>query len=335
MATISDVARAAGVSISTVSYALSGKRAISSDTKARIEDAIRSLGYRPHAAARMLAGSRTNILALSAPLHEDGHMPTHMRFVQAVVQAARDHDYDVLLLATDDEVSGIQRVASTALVDGVVAMGIAEVDERVDLVREIGVPTSLIGYPQGADGLPRADLDFEATGRIALERLADAGHDTVGVVGHPHGYVDRRQGFIARFEAGLTAAAEERGVRIVRRWAELARGSGARAIDALLDDPAGVTGVIFHSNEPVVEEAERRLVERGVSIPGDLSLVAAGASYDPGALETPLSGIVHPIERLCRVAVESVVAAIEGAPAGDPLLIEPEYVDRGSVMPRD
>jgi DNA-binding LacI/PurR family transcriptional regulator len=124
MATISDVAKAAGVSISTVSYALSGKRSITETTRQRIEAAIRELDYEPSAAARMLAGATTNILALSAPIHDDGHLPTHMRFVTAVVDTARRHDYDVLLLATDDDVSGIRRVASSALVDGVVAMGV-------------------------------------------------------------------------------------------------------------------------------------------------------------------------------------------------------------------
>lgn len=333
MVTINEVAKAAGVSISTVSYALSGKRTISQATRQRIDRAIAELGYRPHAAARMLAGAQTNILALSAPLHSDGHLPTHMRFVTAVVQVAREHDYDVLLLATDDEVTGIRRVATSSLVDGVVAMGVAEGDERVPLVRELGVPASFIGTPEGADGLACVDLDFVAAARMALEHLADAGHRVIGMIGHPHGYLDRRQGFVARFENGLDEAAAERGVRLVRRWAEVERGSGARAIDALLDGDPAVTAVIFHSNEPVVEEAERRLAERGVAVPADLSLVAAAASYDPGALATPLSGITLPLERMCRIAVEAALAARAGETSAAPRLLEPEFVDRGSVMP--
>ena len=63
MAKIHEVAKAAGVSISTVSYALSGKRSISSDTRRRIEEAARELDYRPNAGARMLAGRRTNLFA--------------------------------------------------------------------------------------------------------------------------------------------------------------------------------------------------------------------------------------------------------------------------------
>ena len=68
MANITEVAEAAGVSISTVSYALSGKRPVAADTRRRIEAAVRELGYSPNAGARMLAGSRTQIFALTEPL---------------------------------------------------------------------------------------------------------------------------------------------------------------------------------------------------------------------------------------------------------------------------
>ncbi|WP_156762186.1 LacI family DNA-binding transcriptional regulator [Microbacterium karelineae] len=334
MVTINDVAKAAGVSISTVSYALSGKRTISSHTKRRIDGAIHELGYRPHAAARMLAGAKTNILALSAPLHDDGHLPTHMRFMSAVVQSAREYDYDVLLLARDDEISGIRRVAASSLVDGVVAMGVSEDDDRVDLVRELGIPASFIGIPAGADGLACVDLDFARTGSIVVEKLADAGHRTIGIIGHPHSYVERRQGFMARFDEGVDAAATARGVRVVRIWGELGRGSGARAVDTLLDGGEHVSAIVFHCNEPVVEDAMRRLAERGVEIPRDVSLVAAAASYDPCGFDVELSGVTLPLARVCRVAVESALAAHRGEPAAEALLVEPRYIDRGSTAVR-
>ncbi|WP_162621812.1 LacI family DNA-binding transcriptional regulator [Microbacterium suaedae] len=330
--TINDVAKAAGVSISSVSYALSGKRTISADTKRRIERAIRELGYRPHAAARMLAGAKTNILALSAPLHDDGHLPTHMRFMSAVVQSAREYDYDVLLLATDDEVSGIQRVATSSLVDGVVAMSVSDDDDRVGLVRDLGIPASFIGVTAGAEGLACVDLDFVQTGSLVIDRLAEDGHRTIGIIGHPHSYVERKQGFMTRFEEGIAAATSARGVRVVREWADPGRGAGARAVDALMDGPEKISAIVFHSSEPVVEDALRRLAERGIEVPRDMSLVAAAASYDPSGFDIPLSGVTLPIERVCRVAVESALAAHRGEGAEDPLLIDPTYVDRGSTV---
>lgn len=335
MVTINDVAKAAGVSISTVSYALSGKRTISRTTRERIDRAIRDLGYSPNASARMLAGARTNILALSAPLHADGHLPTHMRFVTEVVRAARERDHDVLLLARDDEVTGIRRVASSALVDGVVAMGVAKRDERVALVKSLDVATSFIGIPGDAEGLACVDLDFAAAARMAVERLAAEGHRAIGVIGHPHGYVDRQQTFMERFEDGLAAAAADAGVRILREWAEVSRGAGARAVDALLDAAERPTAIVFHCNEPAVEEAERRIRERGLAVPRDLSLFAAAASYDPGRLETPISGTTLPMDEMCTRAVEAALGLRNDAAQGTTQILAPRYVDRGSITAVD
>jgi len=109
--TIDDVARAAGVSTSTVSYALSGRRPISAATRERVAAAIAELGYHPHAGARSLASSRSSVLALVAPLRSDVNVPVIMEFVTAVVTAAREHSYDVLLLTKDEGTAGLQRVA--------------------------------------------------------------------------------------------------------------------------------------------------------------------------------------------------------------------------------
>ena len=117
MAKIHEVAKAAGVSISTVSYALSGKRTISAETRRRIERAVRELDYRPNAGARMLAGRRTNIFALTEPFRADTHAPAHMAFVLATSIAARRYDYDMLLLTEEEASAGMRRVATSGLVD--------------------------------------------------------------------------------------------------------------------------------------------------------------------------------------------------------------------------
>jgi len=331
MVTISDVAKAAGVSISTVSYALSGKRSITQSTRARIEAAIRELDYEPNAGARMLAGARTNILALSAPIHDDGHLPTHMRFVTAVVDTARKHEYDVLLLATDDDVSGIRRVAASSLVDGVVAMGVKAHDDRVDLVRDMRLPAAFIGVPGEDAGLACVDLDFERAGALAIDTLADAGHHSIGVIGHPPTYLERDTGFVQRFNAGLDAAAARRGIRVDVVTPTLARGAAERAFDELSARSPGMTALVFHCNEPVVEAVLRRIVELGIDVPGELSLFAACASYDTEHLETSLSSIPLPLDQMCRIAVESALRQVQGLDAGGVELIPPVVLDRGSV----
>jgi DNA-binding LacI/PurR family transcriptional regulator len=338
MATIHDVAEAAGVSISTVSYALSGKRSIAASTRQRVTEAVDRLGYRAHAGARMMAGARTNILALSSPVRSDDHQPTQMRFVTAVVEAARRHDYDVLLLATDDEVSGIRRVASSSLVDGVVALGVATEDERVALVRELDLPAGFIGIPQGVDDLACIDLDFEAAAAQSVDRLADVGHRVVGVVGHPASYRERDTGFIRRFDDAFAARAAARGVESVTIATDLSRASGGRALDELRERLPEMTALVLHCSEPTAESVLQRVRELGLVVPRDLSVLAACASYAADELEPALDMIPLPIDEMCSRAVEAAFERIEGrVETGVELiapLLSPQRPHRRQAAPR-
>ncbi|MBU2670316.1 LacI family DNA-binding transcriptional regulator [Actinoplanes bogorensis] len=159
--TIADVARHAGVSASTVSYVLSGKRAISAVTRARVLASVRALGFHPHAGARALAGNRSHIIALALPLRSEVSVTAVLRFAAAVVEAARACGYDVLLVPAD----GLRRVADSALVDGIVAMEVANAPRPVRLSR----PSVLVELP--------ADIDLETAdtlGRLAVDRLVAA-----------------------------------------------------------------------------------------------------------------------------------------------------------------
>ncbi|HAM25935.1 MAG TPA: LacI family transcriptional regulator, partial [Microbacteriaceae bacterium] len=102
MATIGDVAREAGVSRSTVSYALSGKRPISKETQDRIEAAIKLLGFTVNAGARALATSQTKVLGLLLQFHEDEFAPAMLQYVLPVSDTARELGYDILMVTDVD-----------------------------------------------------------------------------------------------------------------------------------------------------------------------------------------------------------------------------------------
>jgi DNA-binding LacI/PurR family transcriptional regulator len=151
--TITDVARHAGVALSTVSYVLSGKRVISATTRQRVLASVRALGYHPNAGARALASKRANVIALVLPLRSGMHVPVLMQFATAVVTSARQYDHDVLLMTADEGPAGLTRIAASALVDGLIAMDVEMRDPRVPLLRELDRPSVLLGFPDVASGL--------------------------------------------------------------------------------------------------------------------------------------------------------------------------------------
>ncbi len=332
MVKINEVAEAAGVSISTVSYALSGKRPISADTRRRIEEAVRELGYSPNAGARMLAGSRTQIFALTEPLRKDTHAPTHMAFVLATAVAARRNDYDVLLLTDADAKAGMSRVAANGLVDAILVLDVAPDDERVNLARAITTPTVFIGVPDDNEGLVCVDLDFESAAALAVDRLADAGHEAIGLVGHPDvSYA--KSNFPPRVRAAFEARARERGVEFAFGGTgthRTSRSANRRTVDHLLD--AGMTGFVLHCTEEAHGVVLADLAERGLRVTEDISIVSVGASFDTGALSTPLDSIPLVPETSCDLAVELALRSLDEHPPEPGLrLIPPIYSARGSV----
>lgn len=94
---IGEIARRAGVSRSTVSYALSGKRPVSDDTRHKIQRVVDELGYQPSASARALANGRTSTFGLVFPPAGNHYTGMQLDFIGSVVEAAAAHDYDVLL----------------------------------------------------------------------------------------------------------------------------------------------------------------------------------------------------------------------------------------------
>lgn len=332
MVKINEVAEAAGVSISTVSYALSGKRPISPATRERIERAVAELGYSPNAGARMLAGSRTHIFALTEPLRRDTHAPTHMAFVLATAVAARRSEYDILLLTEEEASAGMARVASSGLVDAILVLDVAPDDERVALARSIQTPTVFIGVPDDHDGLLCVDLDFDAAAVLAVDRVADAGHRSIGLIGQSQVSYEKSN-FPPRVRRAFERRAAERGVvphfRVSGDRATSAHATREAAASLI---EAGVTALLIHAADDVHDAVIAELTDRRLSVPGDISLVSVAASFDTGALALPVDVIPLLPEPSCDLAVDLAVRSLSPErPAPGLHLIPPVYHDHGSV----
>ncbi|MGL3149500.1 LacI family DNA-binding transcriptional regulator [Microbacterium sp. A82] len=326
MTSIHDVAKAAGVSISTVSYALSGKRPVSADTRRRIEEAVEKFGYQANAGARMLAGSRTQIFALTEPFRADTHAPTHMAFVLGTSIAARQVGYDILLLTDVEASAGMQRVASSGLVDGIIVLDVAPDDDRVALARSIDIPTVFIGIPDEHEGLVCVDFDFEGAVRLAVDRLTTAGHQRIGMLGHPeHAY--EVSNFPPRARDAFLGNPDTQGPEALFVPIET---TVHAALDKLLS--AGVTGIILQTTQEAHAAVTQQLAERGLRVPEDISLISVGATFDMDSFATPLDAIPLVPQPSCDRAVKLIMQLLEDPhlPAGIHL-IDPTYTERGSV----
>ncbi|MBO9569123.1 MAG: LacI family DNA-binding transcriptional regulator [Cellulomonas iranensis] len=328
--TIDDVARAAGVSTSTVSYVLSGKRPISAPTRQRVERAIRDLGYRPHAGARALASSRTNVLALMAPLRVDVNVSVIMQFVTGVVTAARTFDHDVLLL-TADEIAGMERVANGSMVDALVMMDIEADDPRVPVLAGLSQPAVLIGLPRDPEGLSCVDLDFEAAGHLAVRHLARLGHRQVALLGSPQAVLDRHTSYAERMIRGFTRGAAEAGLTGLVEPCESSMAGAVTAVDRVLAALPDVTALVVH-NEVALPWVLATLRERGRHVPDDVSVVAVCPPDVAVGQALPLTNVDIPAHTIGKVAVEMAMARVERDEPAETRLIAPMLVERASTV---
>src|SRR4051812_9585503 len=220
MVTLADVARHAGVSASTVSYVLSGKRSISPETRRRVERSVSELGYHPNAGARALAARRSQIIALVVPLRADVYVPIMMEIAVSVTVAARRYGYDVLLLTKDEGPEGVRRVAGSGLADAVILMDVELADERLPLLRAQGTQAALIGVPDDPRGVSCVDHDFAAMGALCADHLADLGHREIAFIGYGSAVYHRHAGYAEHTLAGFRERADQRELRFVHRPCE-------------------------------------------------------------------------------------------------------------------
>lgn len=337
MVKITDVARHAGVSPSTVSYALSGKRPISEETRRRVEESIRELGYRPHAGARALASSRSNVLALVAPLRAGIHVPVVMQFAVSVVTTARLHDHDVLLLTQEEGEEGLRRVADTALVDALIVMDVQLHDPRLPLLRSLDRPSVLIGFPAEPSGLTCIDLDFRAAGEACVEHLARLGHRTVALVGSPPEVYVRRTAFAQRVVQGFTGAADRAGMASSVHPCEASPAAARRAAERLLREQPALTGVVVH-NEAVLEPLIDAFEQFGLRVPGDLSVTAICPDELAASLRVPVTSVALPSAEVGERAVGLLMRKLGATPGSEPVpgatLLPPRLTERASTAPR-
>jgi len=324
--TIADVARHAGVAPSTVSYVLTGRRSISPETKRRVQESLRALGYQRHVAARSLTGARSNVLALVLPRKEDMGLSSVAETVMSVMTEARRFGQDVLLATGDEGERGLSRVAGSGGVDGLVVMDVKMRDERVPVLRQLGRPSVLIGLPADATGLTCVDLDFTAAGALCVDHLAGLGHRQVGLLGAAREVYERDTGFAHRVMAGFTVAAIRQDVAASTWPVGADYRSVQRLVADLLRQQPNLSGLVVHNDAalPVVLATLRALGRR---VPEDVEVVAISADQ----FVPPLTTVRVPVEELGHHAVELLMRKINGDPPPALTLLPPELTVRPEV----
>jgi DNA-binding LacI/PurR family transcriptional regulator len=305
--TMQDIARASGVSQSTVSRVLNDAVTtvpIAADTRERVLEAADRLGYRPNPLARGLRGAKTMLLGIIVREISD---PFFAPAVEAVSLHARERSYNVVLGSAHsqaDEAIALHAVLETRHCDAIIVLG--DMRDQPRLLGDLAaskVPVVAVWQGGPLPGVDTVNVDNRAGVVAAVDHLAALGHRRLGFIGgSSHGDVrERRAAFVDHLAALGMAPADEDVVPAVTD-----PGAGADAFRRLMAQPDPPSAVVTATDNLAIGvlHAAHSL---GLAIPGDISVV--GFDDIPLAAYTapPLTTVHNPIAEMARLAVDLAV----------------------------
>lgn len=334
MATMADIAKRAGVSVSTVSYVLSGKRPISAGTRERVLAEIRKADFHPNAAGRALASRRSRTIALLYPVDTSGLTRMPLEFVISAAEEAGRRGYALIVstsTAEDEEIlSKVQRGA----VDGIIVMEVALHDPRVELFRGRGVPFTMIGHCADNTGLGYVDLDFPQAMEVAVAHLAGLGHRQIALIDRHSDESELGYGPSVRSRAGFRASIDRRGLEGIHFPCAVTAEDGARVTCELLTTHPETTAIVSLNTEAIggIYSSIRAL---GRSIPTDISVVAITSPRIAEFMVPQLTAVDFPAALMGRMGVASLVRQLEGGERTEieQSLLKPTITVRQSTGP--
>lgn len=322
-----DVAREAGVSGQTVSRVVNARGYVGEATRAKVAEAMQRLGYRPNSAARALRSGRFRAIGV---VMFSFSSYGNQRTLDAIAVRAAQTGYALTLIPVESNaeaaVAGAFNRISEHTVDGIIIVIEAHQLDEVELEIPDGMPLVVVDSHRFSSH-PYVDTDQAQGARLATEHLLDLGHETVWHVAGPaksYSAERRRQSW--------QQTLEERGRRVpnalVGDWSA---DSGYAAGVQLREDPA-VTAV-FAANDQMAIGLLRAFREAGRDVPGDVSIVGFDGLPDAAQLWPPLTTVQQHPERVGALAVDALLAELDGESQGPVPLVGTELIVRASTAP--
>lgn len=344
MAGIKDVAKMAGVSVSTVSNVINGRHAkMRSDTLDRVQKAIAELEYTPSAVARQLKSGHIKTLGLVVPSVANPFWGNVSQLIEKEAQkrgyqvlicnAERDPDMEAEYLASlyDSSIRGVILGSSPVTFD--------HLRERAEKGMKIAAFDRKTRGAQGAVACS-VSIDQVLGSRLATQHLIGLGHKRIGFISGPIGTSSRT----SRLE-GMRRAIERAGLTFHEDlvWlapdvvgfgdshaAEIGR-TGIRELLTLDDPPTAV----FTVNDMYAIGACSGAREMGFAVPQDLSVVGFDDVFIAKVMEPPLTTVRQPVEQMCELVVEKLLRTLEAKEPIEDAHVElrPELIVRASTAP--
>ncbi len=333
MATLKDVARESGLSVTTVSRALNNHFDVSAQTREHVARVAAMLGYHPNQIARSLQGTRANAIGLVIPTLVHRYLDSFwLEFIGGVTSVCGETGFDLVLSAGKDlrdEYAQYQRLVSSRRVDGVIICDVRVRDPRISLLSQGDATLVAFGRALAEDGYSWVDVDGASGVRMAVEHLLGLGHRRIAYLGTPRAFSFshfRFEGYLqALFVAGI-ALDTSLVVEDLDVGSEV--DSPVQALMALETPPTAIVACA----DFVAIAALRALRAKGKRVPQDVSLVAFDDTLATLQADPPLTCVRQDNHVVGRQIASTLTSELRGdAQPPVHILIQPELIVREST----
>ncbi len=318
-ATIRDVAKAAGKSVAAASAVLNGRTGgtirVSDETRRKIEEAARSLGYAPHPHARSLATRKSGVLGLVFPYVEafTDQNPFCSRIMAGVFDEAVHLKQNVMLFTAvaGDSGAAPERSIVSPRVDGLILVLPRPGSAVLEQCRKKGMPCVTVVHRPADDTEITVNADDYRGGKLAAEHLIKIGHRRIAHLGgtpYVASSAPRWQGFADTLRDAGLGPTDEALIPAGFDWAD-----GIAALDRIMAMPANQRPTaVFAANDLCAGGVLRQMKKLGLKAPDDLAVVGYDDTWLAAASEPPLTSVRMPIYEMGVTASARLVSLIEG-----------------------
>jgi DNA-binding LacI/PurR family transcriptional regulator len=331
--TISDVARAAGVSKGLVSFALNDRPGVAASTRQRILHIANELGWRPSMRARSLSTDRAFALGLviardPSVVSGDPFFPAFISGIETTLAPVGQALVLSIVATEEDEIASYRQLAAHDRVDGVILSDLRRNDPRISLVGELGLNAVTLGHPDIESPFASVTVDDTPGIRSAVIHLAALGHQRIAHVAGPsrmlHG-MRRSESFAA--ELRRHGLADDLVVET-----DFTAADGALVTAQLLERPDRPTAIVY-SNDLMAIAGLGVAQRSGFKVPRDLSITGFDGSEIGAYLCPSLTTVTTPVQQWGQQAAALLLRVIAGEDVDDIELQPAQLVVRESTAP--
>jgi DNA-binding LacI/PurR family transcriptional regulator len=329
--TIADVASAAGVSKTAVSFAFNNPDRLGQATLERVLGVAQDLGYAPHPAARALSTKRSGTIGLLVPqrLATVFGNPFLSELIQGLGEQCDEHDLTLLLVPPLD--GSLEHAIRMVSVDGFISLGLSPDDSAVRVVERLGIPNVLVDSEGSADH-PAVNIDDEGGAEAAARHLLDLGHRRIAILvlppvraqKDPSPSVTRR---LAGYRKAIDAAGAPEAATVI---AGISVAAGGRAFESLPRGRRGPTGVLAMSDMAAIGVLGAAQSAR-LRVPEDLSVVGFDDIPASAWTSPPLTTVRQPIVEKGTLAARILIQLMSGKSVASPRPLSTTLVVRKST----